>query len=143
MKTELKKFLEKDATRFADELLYLASAEYCKEAALGNAPKSDLYYALLNWKDTHTQVRENCARLADTYEVCWYENGQPHREVFNVLTRECIHNPYIEARMFYGQITQMSGVECAELRMCPNEFKSGPERNGRLIDSFEEDNKNG
>lgn len=42
------------------------------------------------------------------------------------------------------EITQTSGGECVELRMCPNEFESGPERNGRLIANFEkEDNKNG
>lgn len=144
MSEVLKKYLENNSERFSDELLYVVSTAYCKEAALGKTPKNDLYYALLNWRDTHDQVRKNCAMLADTYEVCWYENGQPHQEVFNVLTRKCSCKPYVDARMFYGQIIQMSGVECAELRMCPNEFKSGPERNGRLIASFEkEDSKNG
>ena len=42
------------------------------------------------------------------------------------------------------EITQTSGVECAELRMCPNEFESDPERNCRLIKKKKkEDNKNG
>ena len=35
--------------------------------------------------------------------------------------------------------SQTSGVECAELRMCPNEFESGPERNGQLIANFEKE----
>lgn len=77
MSEVLKKYLENNSERFSDELLYVVSTAYCKEAALGKTPKSDLYYALLNWRDTHDQVRKNCARLADTYEVCWYENGQP------------------------------------------------------------------
>lgn len=144
MSEVLKEYLKNNSDRFPDELLYVVSGAYCKEAALGKAPKTDLYYALLNWKDTHDQVRENCAKLADTYEVCWYENGQPHQEVFNVLTRECNCNPYIDARIFYEQLIQTSGVKCAELRMCPNEFESGPERNGRLIANFKkEDSKNG
>lgn len=135
---DLKTFLEKETGRFSDELLYIAASAYCKDAALGKREKGDLYYALLNWRDTHDQVRENLARLNDTYEVCWYENGQPHREVFNVLAGDgSPTNPYIDARMRYGNLVQTSGVEYAELRMYPNEYKSGPERNGRLLETYE------
>ena len=57
MSEVLKKYLENNSERFSDELLYVVSTAYCKEAALGKTPKNDLYYALLNWRDTHDQVR--------------------------------------------------------------------------------------
>lgn len=68
---DLVKFCERDPSQYADVLLYLAAQNYCKN--LPADMRGQLFYALLNWKDCHKEIQNQCARLATSYEVCWYE----------------------------------------------------------------------
>lgn len=74
-KISLESFFEKDLKRYSDELLYLRAVKFCREAP--PEMRGPLYYALLNWKDCHSEIQKRCIELSKSYEVRWTEKDKP------------------------------------------------------------------
>ena len=64
-------FLNNHPDMYADELLYLHALKYCENVQ--PSQRGDLYYAFLNWKDKHQDVRQRCINLSKVYRVRWIE----------------------------------------------------------------------
>lgn len=139
---DLVKFCERAPSQYADVLLYLAAQNYCKN--LPADMRGQLFYALLNWKDCHKEVQNQCARLATSYEVCWYEKGKDgkqkgHRRTFDFSNS--VDGPQHDARKFYAHLHSNPDVACAELRLNNNDFIPGRDGLGGIVLSFDRDPK--
>lgn len=115
-----------------DTILYKLICEKSK-----NMPHDEMYYALLDWADQHQEVREQLAMDEDEYYVEYIlKSGEKGYKSFKI-NNCCEHNPYIEARIFYGKIKE--NCTCCELWHKPNPYIMGVDRKGKLILSYDVD----
>ena len=111
-----------------DERLYVQARDYCRK--LKPEARGTLYYVLLDWCDSHQEIRKSLEKKHDAYEVKYLDaDGRAYAESFDMTNGD---NPYTLARTRYGELLKM-GMPLIELRRKLNPFSSGINRMSMVI----------
>ena len=105
--------------------------EICKHSV--SMEHNSLYYALLDWKDQHQEVRKEVEKRYDSYTV---KHCNAAGETVKVFSADTYENPFYAAYHNYNTICDEHG-SVTELWKDPNPTSASEERRGKLLYSKE------